>query len=423
MTVIVSTTRRHTRADEVSGYVYLVDPVAQRVLQRSTMIEPPYRAVDTNPRGGMRGCKGITIRDDQIAIANSAAVFRYDPQWNLLGVISHPSCSAIHDIAFQGDTLWVTSARTDLLLQFSLEGELLWSYSMRDPSPALAKLRWKPPILLSADQVRRGEVDFRNPLTHDQETYDRAHVNSLCFCPPDGAMLVSLGQVIGSEQAFLLRLKGKLIQIGLWKTFLALNRGINSALRALQGGATKGGRKDLHSELVVRPGKSLSAVVRISADGAHQLCLAIPDVSTPSHSLIAVEDDAQRPTALYLNTTAGAVVHFALETVHGDGERSTECAGEILSSTTVTDGFLRGVTRLDGQTFLLGSKGELIVFDLSTRTVKDVFRITDDTNESVYDIKILPPHYATPPASFEEHFAQSMGYSAAEWIKADAKRP
>jgi hypothetical protein len=43
-------------------------------------------------------------------------------------------------------------------------------------------------------------------------------------------------------------------------------------------------------------------------------------------------------------------------------------------------------------------------------------KLSDDQNEAVYDIKILPPHYALPPESFEEHFRQYMGYSPQEYI-------
>ena len=393
--VIISTARRHTQPDEVSGNVYLVDAETGRVLQRSAMIEPPYRAEDTNPRGGMRGCKGISIREDQIAIANSAAVFRYDPQWNLLGMISHPSCSAIHDIAFQRDTLWVTSARTDVLMQFDLFGELLQHYYLRSPSPALSKLGWRPPILLRDEHIRQGKIDFRNPLTHDQESYDRAHLNSLCFLS-NGEMLVSLGQVIGSEQAFLLQLKGRLIRLGLWPLFLSFNRAIGSLLRK---------PKDLHSNLVVRPGKSLSAVVRISPAGRHTLSLAIPDVSTPSHSLLALPDD----TVVYLNTSAGTVLHFDPQ------------PGAVNSTTKVTDGFLRGAARLSENTILLGSKGELIVFELDNQRIASTYRLTDDPNEAVYDIKVLPEHFADLPASFEEHFERSAGCGAAELIKTGRK--
>lgn len=393
--VILTTTRRHTQSNEASGYIYLIDPSAQRVIQRSTMIEPPYRALETNPRGGMRGGKGISIRPDRIAIANSAAVFHYDPAWNLLDVFSHPSCSAIHDIAFQGDTLWVTSARTDLLLQFDLQGNLLKHHYLRQPSPALDRLGWNPPRLLSSEHILQGKIDFRNPKTHDELTFDRAHVNSICFLS-SGEVLASLGQIVDADLAATLRLKVLLMRLGLWPGILSVNRQLSSILKV---------KKDLHSDLVVRPAKARSAVVRISPDSDHQLCLEIPEVNTPSHSLLALPDDS----VLYLNTHSGQVVHFDPWT------------GKTHSATKVTDGFLRGITALQDRTYLMGSKGELIYFDLDTCQVKDVFKFTDDPKESVYDLKILPDHYANPPASFEKHFLQSTNQLAADFLRNSGK--
>jgi hypothetical protein len=409
--VLVSTTRRHVPPTDPSGYLYVVDPGRQQVVQRSLMIETPYRVIDTNPRGGLRGVKGISIRADQIAVANSLMIFLYDPSWSLLGTTTHPSCAAIHDITFQDDTLWVASARTDLLLQFNLSGQLLRHHYLRRPSPALAQLGWKPPVLMNGDDIQRGKVDFRNPLTHDQETYDRAHLNGVCVLS-NGDILASLGQVIGAEYATLLRLKVLLIKMGLWASVMSVNHRLQHLKRNLFPSLTQGTSRAALSH------QSQSAVVRIAEDGAHSLCLSVPSVSTPSHSLLALPDDS----AVYLNTTEGTVLHFSPD------------SGEIYSSTKVTggtehrEGFLRGAALLPsvegtvGRTLLLGSKGELITFDLERLEVLVRFQYTPDPNESVYDIKVLPEHYALPPLSMEEHFIQAKGCMAGELI-ADKVHP
>ena len=398
--VLVSTTRRHVPATELSGYLYVIDPTSQKVLQRSLMIETPYRELDTNPRGGLRGVKGISIRPDQIAIANSLMIFRYDPAWNLLGTIHHPSCAAVHDIAFDHDTLWVTSARTDILLQFALSGQLLRHYYMRESSPALRKLGWNPPLLMNGADIRNGKIDFRNPLTHNQETYDRAHLNSLCFLS-NGDMLVSLGQVIGADYAGFLGINVFVMRLGLWAFVLKINRKLRSLSReAKQLKAQGATAKDTQSGLVIRPGSSQSAVLRISHDGAHELCLVLPGVSAPSHSLLTLPDDR----VIYLNTSESAVIHFDPR------------MGRIISSTKVTGGFLRGACLISENNLLLGSRGELMIFDLSRLEVVSRFQFTQDANESVYDIKLLPENYQLPPLSFEEHFMQLKDYQAGELI-------
>lgn len=381
--LLVTTIRRHTPYTEPSGFIYLIDHEKEHVLQRSLMDEPAYRELDTNPRGGMRGSRGISIRQDQIALANAAVIYRYDPEWNILGIISHPSMVAIHDILFIENSLWATSARNDLVFQFDLEGKLLNYYYLREPSPANEALRWHPPRLLHAQQIIQGGLEFRDPRTHEEETYDWAHVNSVCALA-DGSILVSMGLVLGIKFAALLRIKSYLFKAGKWSVILAFNRELSSLF---------GMKPRMHSDLIVQPAQGRSAVIRLPPQGDHQLVLSLKGVTVPSHSLVTLHDQ----TNIYLNTTTGEVVHFTRD-------------GEVISVSKVTNGFLRGATQLDERTLVLGSKQEIIEFDLSTLKVKSTYKITSEAHESVYDIKILPPHYTTPPASFAEHFKEQVGF-------------
>jgi hypothetical protein len=127
----------------------------------------------------------------------------------------------------------------------------------------------------------------------------------------------------------------------------------------------------------------------------------VKDTTVPSHSVQVLADQ----TGVYLNTTTGEVIHFQVED------------GSVLATTKVTDGFLRGALQLSPHTLLLGSRSELITFDLSTRRVTDTLSITHDPNESIYDIKLLPDHYQTPPESFEQHFQDALGYRGAELLE------
>jgi len=71
---------------------------------------------------------------------------------------------------------------------------------------------------------------------------------------------------------------------------------------------------------------------------------------------------------------------------------------------------------LSDQALLLGSKGKILTFDLSKQSLLSTMKITDDPLESIFDIKVLPPHYALPPVSFPEHLAMTTGYASAEEI-------
>ena len=384
--LLVSTVRRHTSATDPSGYLYVVDLDRKRAVQRSRIIEPPYHEFDTNLRGGMRGCKGIAIREDQVVISNYSVIFRYDPEWNLLGTFAHPSCAGIHDIMFQGESLWVTSARTDILMQFSLSGELLQHYYLREPSLALDELRWKPKVLLQSDQIRKGSINFLDPRTYDFGEYDRAHVNSICILP-DSDLLVSLGLIVGTDFETLLRMKDRLIELGIWSQLMVVNRRIRSALRI---------KKDKHADLIALPVRGKSAITRITREGSISLCLEIPKATVPGHSLMLLPNN----TVIYLNTTEGTVINFDPKTC------------QVISTTRVGKEFLRGVTSLNNHMLLLGDKQDLIMYDIRVDQVVERIRITADSNEAVYDIKVLPPHYDLPPNSFEEHFEALMGFNA-----------
>jgi hypothetical protein len=382
---LVSTVRRRCPPDEPSGYIYVVDVQKCQVLQRCSIVEPRYRELDNNPRGGMRGAKGISVRPDQIALANFSFIARYDPQWNLLGTIEHPSCAGVHDIQFDGEALWVAAARADLLLRFNLNAELEDFIYLRQPSPAISELGWKPPVLLDREHIFQGKTDFRHPLNVEKETYDRAHVNSLCRLP-SGDLLVSLGFVFDDQYASLLRVKNQLIRWRIWPILKSLNRGVRRAL------GKKG--RNMDQNLVVKPAKAQSAIVRISPSGERSLALKLKDITAPSHSLLALKEGS----VIYLNTTNGNLLHI------------DPLTSQVLSSTPIaTAGFLRGVTRLDKNRLLVGSRGELITFNLAGKAVEERQPLTSDPNEAVYDIKELPEHYALPPLSFAEHFASQTG--------------
>jgi hypothetical protein len=396
--LLVTTVCRNTHHTEPSGYIYLIDPRQQRVLQRSAMIEPAFRPVDTNPRGGLRGSRGISIREDEIAIANASIVFRYDPQWRLKGILTHPAAAAIHDILYQGDgTLWLTGACNDLVFQFDLAGKMVRHYYLRKPGAVTTQLGWNPPVALRPEQIRRGEIDFRDPRSYAEETYNHAHVNSICALS-ENEVLVSMGLVIDRKFSTLLFIKKHLDQAGLWSRLLAVNRKLRSLFRM---------QKNVHSDLVIQPARGRSAVIRITPEQEPRVVITVKDTTVPSHSVQVLDDQ----TAVYLNTTTGEVIHFQIE------------AGSVITTTKVTDGFLRGALQLNADTLLMGSRSKLITFDLSTRRVTDTMSITQDPNESVYDIKILPDHYQKPPESFEQHFQDALGYRGAELLEQGRRIP
>jgi hypothetical protein len=173
---------------------------------------------------------------------------------------------------------------------------------------------------------------------------------------------------------------------------MVVNRRIRSAL---------GIKKDKHADLIALPIRGKSAITRIAREGSISLCLEIPKATVPGHSLLLLPNN----TVVYLNTTEGTVINFDPETC------------QVLSTNRVGEGFLRGATSLNNHTLLLGDRQDLIMYDIRLNHVVERIRITADSKEAVYDIKVLPPHYDLPPNSFEEHFEALMGFSANSLIE------
>jgi hypothetical protein len=374
-TILVTTVRRNCPPNEPSGYLYAIDWEQRTVLRRAPMIDTPHRVHDPNARGGVRGAKGLTIHGSEVCIGNYSHVFRFDSQWRPLNAITHPSCASIHDIEHDGKSIWVASSRNDLVFQFDLAGKIRKFHDLRALSSANDELGWHPPLVLSERDVLTGRIDFTDPRTHDLETFDAAHINSLCVLA-NGDVLVSLGIVWG-RLTTLFRIKKTLKQLNLWGAIVSANNALAKLL---------GLKSHTHSALVVQPAKARSAIVRLRTDGTRQLCLEVPGTAVPSHSLRLLADG----TVLYLNTSAGEVVHF-------DPQGGKHGKGKLLSTTRVADGFLRGLSNLSSHTVVMGNKTELLSFDVSTRTVLERWNYTADPNESVFDIKLLPAGFALPP--------------------------
>ena len=185
--LLVSTIVREASPLEISGYLYTLNLDENAVRERCPFIEAPLRDLDPNPRGGMRGARGIAVDGDEVYVANYSAVYRFDIRWRCTGVISHPDCADIHDIAVCDGSLWVTSTRNDFLMEFDREGKLRARINLCNAVGPGDEL----PVPIS--QPAEG-IDIRDPRTHEKTQYDYLHVNSIAFAP-DNSLVVSLGQV------------------------------------------------------------------------------------------------------------------------------------------------------------------------------------------------------------------------------------
>jgi hypothetical protein len=389
--LLITTACRKAKFDEPSGHLYVVDLDNWKVTQRGSIIEPPYREIDPNPRGGFRGGKGIAIFENQIIMANSVCAFRFNKNWELLRIISHPSCSGIHDILIDSDhNLYVTSARNDLLFKFDLDGNLIEYYYFRQNPANHAINQWVRPEILSIEEIAGGQIDFRDPRTHKITSHDSVHINSISQLP-DGSLLTSLGLVVGSEFSLFMEIKDQLSKYGLWPWIIRANQYIRNFFSF---------EKEQHSDLIIQPAKGKSIVVRIFHNGDIVPCLVLEQATVPGHSILARSDG----TAIYLNTSFGNIIHFKPEN------------GRIISKTKVSTQFLRGIVHLSDDEIIVGSQNNLLWFSLQTREIRKQITLSDNLNEAVFSIHEFPETFSLPPISFESQLGKLVGFNEKEAI-------
>ena len=178
---LVSTICRGSGPGEPSGYLYVLDP--ERGVLGSCPVPPcEHLHREPNPRGGIRGGRGLAADGDTVYVANGAEVLRFDRSWHRLAGISHPWCGNVHDIAVHDDRLWVCSTANDALAAFDAAGRLTDLVDLR------------PAAGLAADGSRfAAALDYRDPAGYPLAATNLLHANGVAF-DADGEALVTLGR-------------------------------------------------------------------------------------------------------------------------------------------------------------------------------------------------------------------------------------
>ncbi|MBG0786390.1 MAG: hypothetical protein H0S79_14935 [Anaerolineaceae bacterium] len=372
--VLIPTALRKSKAFEPSGYLVVYDTEKHEIIQRTEIIEPPYRNVDPNPRGGYRGLKGISFLENRVAVANASTIFIYDEAWEPVNYFFHPTCAGFHDILLTEHGVWVTSARTDILALMDFDGEIIKYFDLR--SNDLINHYAKTPIqpILSDRAIRKGKYDYRNPLSHDSAITDSLHVNSFAFLE-NGDLLVSCGLVRVISRYHFHKWNNQLKNT----IFTGLLPWLYDTYQKL---LVK--EKNKFEATKITKEESYSLILRSSKSGSLKESLVLDHCVVPSHSIRILQDK----TAIYLDTSSGEILHF------------DPITNEIFSRTKIGEHFLRGACQLPDGTLLIGDNNILIHFDLSTLNVISKVEFSEDPTEGVFDIKLLPENFSLPPDSF-----------------------
>jgi len=115
---VVATTvvRASVFGRQETGHVYDVDFDAGTVVDRVPVPAPARPASDDNPRGGIRGGRGIAFTSDGVVLATYDTLVRYDDAWSIADRLESPLFAGLHEIEWDGNRLWATATAIDALV-------------------------------------------------------------------------------------------------------------------------------------------------------------------------------------------------------------------------------------------------------------------------------------------------------------------
>lgn len=129
--LIATSVVRGTQQGESHGGVYTVDFHQREVVQH---VDWNTSGIDFEGRGADRGLRGIEFHNDDVYIAASDELFRYDRDFKIQASYRNRYLKHCHEICRMDQTILLTSTGFDSLLAFDLDlGEYVWGFHLQRP--------------------------------------------------------------------------------------------------------------------------------------------------------------------------------------------------------------------------------------------------------------------------------------------------
>lgn len=363
---VVTSVVRRAADQHSSGCARVISREGGGVLACSPVPESLHRAADPNPRGGLRGGRGVSAWGDRLVVANAERLFVLGPDWRVAREITHPWMGGVHGILAEEDGVWVTCTMADLLIKVDWDGRLVHDWEWRRDDPLLSAFGYGrlPPV----DR----DVDYREPGSSRAAVRNVAHINGVCR-GGDGRLVLSFGRVLAPavyRSQALARAAGRLAAAAgvTWRPAA----GARKAPPGVPSGTIEG---------------SMYAVVALDGAGRSEILLAEPDTRVPNHDVWASDD-----LLVYCDTNRGRLVGTDVQT--GAVRGAVAIPGE--------PSFVRGLEPLGGLRFLVGSQRPAAVHevDLGAEEITATYAIDGDPDESVHNIALVPDGFADPTGLF-----------------------
>src|SRR3990172_1016936 len=147
----------------------------------------------------------------------------------------------------------------------------------------------------------------------------------------------------------------------------------------------------LHESIASIPASKLevssSAIVLLREDMSTEIIKRINDISVPNHNFIQAEN-----SLVYNDTNDDNDDKVVITALDGS---CPDCTIQISGQ----PGFLRGLAKLDKNTFFVGSQKPAVVYqvDLNAGRIVSTLLLDGETNESVYGVCFIPTEFKNPP--------------------------
>ena len=179
--LIATSVVRGTQQGESHGGVYTVDFEQREVVQH---VDWNKSGIDFEGRGADRGLRGIEFNGDDIFIAASDELFRYDRSFQIRNSHRNRYLKHCHEICRMEQTLFRTSTGFDSLLAFDLEQEeYVWGFHLQKPYDTWGGHTFDPrsnlgPRPVNAFHINMVHVDRGGIYFSGLHTHALLHLNS-----------------------------------------------------------------------------------------------------------------------------------------------------------------------------------------------------------------------------------------------------
>jgi hypothetical protein len=346
-----------------SGVFRVVDLDSGRTLLNEPVPESRWRQIDPNPRGGLRGAKGISVAGDRLVVANSDTVFVLDRSWRVIAEFTHPFTGSIHDLLAEDEAIWVTCTNGDLLLKLDWDGRELDRWCWRHDRNLVTSFGLRSPPAFDPG------IDYRNPRELQGGVHNVVHLNAVSRAPE--GLLLSFGRVLSPAEIRRRRL-----------------RAVPGRLAARLGVQRRTPTKPAPLPTNFMPGSS-SAIVLLRDAGAPlerataEVLLRVENVVVPNHNVLQTGE-----LLLYVDSNESRLV--AVNRATGRERSSVAIPG--------APAFARGLAALEGDLYLVGSQAPLAlhVVDMARGEIAASYELDGAENESVYAVCVIPSGFADP---------------------------